>query len=177
MMRFMFLALAMVSTSSCTIQSSQFETIARLLSPKVDTMVDYRWQLDVLGVSYPLYAVALESGILFTNSSGIVVKFDGWVLREFVGIAVEGAEIGLQDYGSARVVKSRYDSKELQCDVWRQAVDGTGLLRGYTQHCSSALGEAYVSAITLSETGAIASIEQIATPDGDMARLSLMSKR
>jgi len=34
-----------------------------------------------------------------------------------------------------------------------------------------------VSKITLSQSGAIASIEQIATPDGDMARLSLMSKR
>ena len=167
--------LCLLTLTGCTFRSTQLESIMRLLSPKVDTMVNYRWALDVGGETHNVYAVGLESGIMFTNETGVYLTFDGWSFRALGGLERTNNLIEIVDYDSVRVVRSRYDSLELVCDTWSQMVQSNNALLGYEQDCSAETGEVYRNVIRLSPQGAITEIEQVVTPDGETAKIYLLT--
>ena len=167
--------LCLLTLTGCTFRSTQLESIMRLLSPKVDTMVNYRWALDVGGETHNVYAVGLESGIMFTNETGVYLTFDGWSFRTLGGLARTENAIDIIDYDKVRVIRSRYDSLELTCGEWLQKVDASNTPLGYEQDCASETGERYQNVIRLSRQGAITEIEQVVTPDGETARVRLLT--
>ena len=144
--------------SGCVVQSRQLNGLLELIKePPMDFLTNI-WSVRYSDYQSTVYAVSMEEGILFSNSFGDQVLFDGWTLRKVKGMGRRQINMSISDDKNIRYFKrgnrtiSRHD-----CDQWEQQKNA-GAVR-YTQYCSKERG--YKNSILVNEDGDISVIRQI----------------
>ena len=72
--------------SGCILQSSQLNTIKDILRESDTDKSSSEWRVDFRGYTASIFAVKVDNGVLFSNSLGDQVLFDGWSIRGVKGM-------------------------------------------------------------------------------------------
>ena len=150
-----FLA-AMVS--GCTFSAPQFESAIGLAQgiiasdhPK-SAEEPATWFASVDGVGAVLNPYVSNGLIVFANTNGDAIAFDGWTIRSVVGFGLK-EPLSISGKDGVRTFTMADLKTQTRCDEWNLA----GLI--WSQTCSNGLGE-----IVLDDEG---NIQEIAMPIGD----------
>ena len=144
--------------SACVLQSSQLNGLLDLIKePEVDLAMS-SWEVRYNGYQSVVYAVSTSEGILFSNSAGDQVLFDGWTIREVVRMGQHQSSLSIDDVSNNRFFKRRNKIvSSHSCDQWRMR-NNLGLT-SYSQACRAR--QAYKNSILIKNNGDISVIRQI----------------
>ena len=144
--------------SGCTFSAPQFESAIALTKnivvsndPK-STDETATWLASVGGEGAVLNPYLSNDLIVFANTGGDAIAFDGWTIRSVVGFGLEEA-LSISGKGGVRTFTVAGQKTETKCDEWSLAV----LI--WSQTCANGPGE-----IVLDVEG---NIQKITMPVGD----------
>ncbi len=144
--------------SGCILQSRQLNGLLELIKePSMDLSTN-GWLVRYSDYESIVYAISTQEGILFSNSFGDQILFDGWKLRKVLGMGPRQINMSISDEKNIRIFKrgGRTISNH-RCDQW-ELKKNQGVIR-YTQYCSDKQG--YKNSILVKEDGDISLIRQI----------------
>ncbi len=144
--------------SGCVVQSRQLNGFLELLKEPPMDLSTNGWLIRYSDYESVVYAVSISDGILFSNSFGDQVLFDGWTLRKIRGMGRRQINMSIADKKNIRTLKrgERIISNH-RCKQWEQQRN-QGVVR-YAQYCTGRQG--YKNSILVKEDGDISMIRQI----------------
>ena len=74
---FLYLSV-LITLLGCSVTSSQLTFIKNMVTKSSEPIIDNSWRLNMTGYQSIVYAISLPEGVLFSNSYGDQVLFDGW---------------------------------------------------------------------------------------------------
>ena len=165
--------LALLCLSGCTVSVPQWQTVSSLIKSSSElNYQDYQWVLQYRTIEVPVYAVAVEGNIVFSDAADIAVVFDGWAITRALGVTPSGTlKIDIDD--QLYTITDRFRLMQLECASWsRVDIDGIADWQWSRSCINPATGQSYQSIITMNEQNQIVSIEQVVDPDGNRIRIS-----
>ena len=144
--------------SGCIVQSSQLNGLLDLFKePRID-LSNNSWIVRYSDYESIVYALSTSKGILFANSFGDEVLFDGWTLRKARGMGRRQININISDKKNIRTFKrgDKTISKH-QCNQGEQQKNLEAVR--YTQSCGDK--KRYKNSILVKDNGDISMIRQI----------------
>ncbi len=153
-----FYLILLIFISGCAIQSRQLNAFLEVIREPALDLKASSWLARYSDYESVVYSVVTPDGILFSNSAGDQILFDGWAMRKVRGFGEFQLNINIEDVSNVRSFKmgTRVLSTH-RCDQWEQRAN---LERTkYTQACSG-LRE-YKNSILVRDTGDISVIRQI----------------
>ena len=152
------IVLILVIISGCVIKSSQLSGLLDQFDEQSVDFSDNSWLLTYGGYKSVVYAVEVPQGILFTNSFGDAVVFDGWSISQVRGMGRSQVDIGIDDKLDQRLLsdKTRLTATH-QCEGWQQRDDSN--MVQYSQLCYG--DRNYKNSILVNAEGNIAIIRQV----------------
>lgn len=157
-MKLLSIVVCLLLIVGCSVQSSQLSAVMALVNkPSSDESLN-SWSVKYANYTAIVYPVLLPKGILFSNSAGDEILFDGWSVRQVKGLGLRGLAYQNSDAGSQRTFMRGSRSLAVhKCDQW--------LLRqqsGKKQFSQSCEGVSiYINRILVEEDGDISVIQQI----------------
>lgn len=150
--------LVCILMSSCVIQSSQLNGFLELIERPHNDLLENQWILNFSGYESLVYAVSIDDEILFANSVGDWVVFDGWKVKQFSGINRNVSKIEIQGVYGDRVFKQGARTLAVHsCQPWERLARGA--LVKFSQSCKDIRN--YVNSIIVQRDGTISVIRQI----------------
>ena len=147
-----------VLVSGCTFSAPQFES-AIVLAQSIIASDDSKsadepatWFASVDGVGAVLNPYVSNDLIVFANTDGDAIAFDGWTIRSVVGFGLK-QPLSISGKDGVRAFTVSGQKTQTKCDEWRLAE----LI--WSQTCSNGPGE-----IVLDDEG---NIQKITMPIGD----------
>ena len=147
-----------VIASGCTFSAPQFES-AIAMAQGIIASDDPRsgdepatWFASINGVGAVLNPYASNDLVVFANTDGDAIAFDGWTIRSVVGFGLN-EPLSISGKDGVRTFTLAGQTTQTQCDEWRLAE----LI--WSQTCSNGPGE-----IVLDNEG---NIQKITMPIGD----------
>ena len=144
--------------SGCTFSAPQFES-AIVLAQRVIASDDPKsadetatWFASVDGMGAVLNPYVSNDLIVFANTDGDAIAFDGWTIRSVVGFGLKDP-LSISGKDGVRTFTLAGQKTQTQCDEWRLAE------LNWSQTCSNGPGE-----IVLDDEG---NIQKIVMPIGD----------
>jgi len=165
--------LTLLFASGCTVSVPQWQTVSSLIRSSSElNYQDYQWVLQYRGIDVPVYAVAVEGSIVFSDAADIAVVFDGWSVTKALGFTPGGTlKIDIDD--QLYTITDRFRLMQLVCEAWaRVDLDGQAEWQWSRSCVNPATGQSYPSLIKMNEQNQIVSIEQVVDPDGNRIRIS-----
>ena len=99
-----FLVLLIV-LSGCVVQSRQLNGFLELLANSSKDHSINSWLVSYSDYESIVYAVSVPNGVLFSNSAGDQVLFDGWVIRKVRGMGRFRLNSDIDDDLNLRIFK------------------------------------------------------------------------
>ena len=152
------LLIVLIFLSGCIVQSRQLNGLLELITEPSLDLSPNSWLVRYSDYESVVYAISTPEGILFSNSAGDQVLFDGWAVRKVQGLGLHLLNLNIDDVGSRRTLKrgNRIVSNH-RCDKWAQK-NNLGVVR-YFQYCSDR--QDYKNSILVQNNGEISVIRQI----------------
>ncbi|MDG0970467.1 MAG: hypothetical protein P8Q37_07330 [Porticoccaceae bacterium] len=152
------IVLILVIMSGCVVKSSQLSGLLEQFDEQSVDFSDNSWLLTYGGYKSVVYAVEVPQGILFTNSFGDAVVFDGWTIESIKGMGRRQINLNVEDrsqkrffYNDNRIVATH------DCKSWQKEAR-SGMIQ-YSHVCSSQ--GAYSNTILVDKKGSISVIRQV----------------
>lgn len=158
-----------VFVSGCTFSSSQFEIIKNLVEK--EPIDNYLWRVTYGENSQILTAVMSNENLLFVNSHGDALLFDGWTVRSLVGFGLGRSPLTIRDDVTGRVYNHESNVSRHNCGSWIKNESSDGSVQ-MIQRCDGRKDmENY---ILLDSEGRIVEIDQLVSILGGRIRLEKM---
>ena len=169
-LRLLVPAVLLLALTGCSIQSTQLSTLMNIVrAPSVDTP-DISWTLEYGDYRAAVYAVSAPDAIMFSNTLGDYIVFDGWVITDVRIVDKMRFQMSLQTAvaGERTYIRNTIVKRIHRCSPWQRQENGSGLL--FKQVCKGL--DTYTNSILVDSEGAIAEIDQ--SVDGRSARIRLV---
>jgi hypothetical protein len=142
----------------CSIQSSQLSAVMDLIKKPTSDIPLNGWSVKYADYESIVYPVNTSQGTLFSNQMGDQVLFDGWSVRRFSGLGLQGPAYQNSDIANQRTfVRGSRTLAVHQCDQWQQKQQF-----GKKQFSQSCQGDIiYSNSILVEQDGSISVIQQI----------------
>lgn len=157
-MRICSIIVFLVFLIGCSVQSSQLSAVMELVKrPASDALLN-GWSVKYADYESIVYPVNTSQGTLFSNQMGDQVLFDGWSVRRFSGLGLQGPAYQNSDIANQRTfVRGSRTLAVHQCDQWQQKQQF-----GKKQFSQSCQGDSiYTNSILVEQDGSISVIQQI----------------
>ena len=157
-MRMLLILASMVLLAGCSVQSSQFSAVMDLVNKPSTNLPLNSWSVRYGDYESIVYPVTLPEATLFSNQTGDQVLFDGWSVRSFSGLGLQGPAHQNIDVAKERTF---FRGSQLlavhQCYQWQQKqLPGK---KKFYQLCKGDI--VYTNHIIVDESGDIKLIHQI----------------
>ena len=131
--RFCWVLLVSTILAGCSIQSSQLNAVMGLFNKPEVPFDSNSWSVEYGDYSAAVYPVTVDGGTVFSNQRGDVILFDGWTVREVIGLG-HRLKLGITNDGASRryLYGSRFVAQH-QCDKW-QSEQQSGMIR-FSEFC------------------------------------------
>jgi len=157
-MRMLIVMASLVLLAGCSVQSSQFSAVMDLVNKPSTNVPLNSWSVKYGDYEAIVYPVTLPEGTLFSNQAGDQVLFDGWSVRSFSGLGLQGPAHQNSDIAKERTfIRGSRSLAVHQCDQWQQKQQS-----GKKQFSQSCEGDSiYTNTILVEKDGSISVIQQI----------------
>ena len=152
------LVLLLISLNGCVVKSTQLSSVlAQFDNNRID-LSDNSWMVNYAGYEAVVYAISIPQGVLFSNSAGDLVLFDGWSISKVRGMGRSQIDIVVDDQLNQRSFnnKARLTATH-RCEDWQQRDDSN--MVQYSQLCYG--DRQYKNSILVNAEGNIAIIRQV----------------
>ncbi len=161
MIRLLGMLLLLVSgAAGCTFHSNQMSTLKELFSPAAKPV--YAWAVRYGQLEVPVMAVKQAPFLVFANSSGDAVSFDGWRIKAFTGLGLN-APVKLAYENHDPLFGDKVVSERVKCSDW-ELIGLAGTERHWVQTCEGQF--VYQNTIRLDSAGNIININQVVDASG-----------
>lgn len=142
----------------CSIQSGQLSAVMDLIKKPASDIPLNGWSVKYADYKAIVYPVNTPQGTLFSNQAGDQVLFDGWSVRRFSGLGLQGPAYQNRDIAMQRTFMRGSRSLTVhQCNQWQQKQQS-----GKKQFSQSCQGDIiYTNSILVEQDGSISVIQQI----------------
>lgn len=142
----------------CSVQSSQLSAVMSFVKAPSNDVSLNGWSVKYANHESIVYPVALSEGILFSNSTGDQILFDGWSIRRLGGLGLNGSTVRISDADGERNFMRGNRSLALhKCDQWKHKQQFEK--KQFIQSCKGA--KVYSNSILVDKEGSIVVIRQI----------------
>lgn len=157
-MRKLIVLAYLVLLGGCSVQSSQLSAVMSYIKAPSNNISLNSWSVKYANYESIVYPVALSEGILFSNSTGDQLLFDGWSIRRVGGLGFYGSTIHISDIDGERSFTREGRSYVVhRCDQWMKKQQ-----YGKKQFIQSCKGvRVYSNSILVDQDGSIVVIKQI----------------
>lgn len=157
-MRILSILVCLAILCGCSIQSRQLSAVMDLIKKPTNDVSLNGWSVKYADYESIVYPVNTSQGTLFSNQLGDQVLFDGWSVRRFSGLGLQGPAYQNSDIAMQRTfVRGSRSLAVHQCDQWQQKQQS-----GKKQFSQSCKGDSiYTNSILVEQDGSISVIQQI----------------
>ena len=163
-------AVMLWALAGCSVQSSQLSTVMGILPGPSQDMSENTWTLEYGDYQAAVYAVNAPDAVMFSNTLGDHLVFDGWVITDATilnkarfKMTLVTAATGERQYISDTIVTQIH-----QCSPWQRQGDGGEVV--FVQSCKGL--NTYTNTILVNSEEAITEINH--SIDGRSSNLRLI---
>ena len=185
-LRFSLLAFAAVSVAGCSFQSTQYDFLKILVSPKEESGPKKNWIIEWDGLRTPVYAINGPDYVLFVDEFGVQWRYQDSQITDVKGLLSkeQGREIAVSVTLLDDGVKLGYGSlgeatdEVHTCSLWRPPAENTNNESStflWVQNCSY-LNFKYQNRRWLNELGQLVGAEFLLKRGYPHANISLLQR-
>jgi hypothetical protein len=157
-MRIFIVMASLVLFAGCSVQSSQLSAVMDLINKPSTNVPLNSWSVKYGDYEAIIYPVTLPEGTLFSNSTGDQILFDGWSVRRFSGLGLNGSPVRISDAtGERNFMRGNRSLALHKCDQWKHKQQFGK--KQFIQSCNGA--KVYSNSILVDKEGSIVVIRQI----------------